>query len=266
MTTEKTSVPELSRRCLLAGLAAMPIAGVASRALAQAPTALELATDAMRPIAGSTSLWQRRIAPGLWVYSGTAPFGGGHYPYNGMLAVDGEGSILIDTGWSPEHGRALLGWAEAEGNPVRIAVATHFHEDRTGGIPALRRAGVPVVAHPMTTGLARAYGAPEPDPLPLLARGPVDLGPVELFFPGAGHAPDNITAWHRGSRILCGGCFIKSATSSDIGNLQDAVVGRWAQSIATLRRRYRDIAAIIPGHGTMAGDPLGRTMELLGAG
>lgn len=257
---------KLSRRAMLAGIAAAPLLGFARYGIAQPLDAIERAVEPMEPIAGAENLWSARLADGLWVYTGTAPLGDTMYPYNGMLAEDGDRSILIDTGWNNAHGRALLAWAEALGKPVRAAVATHFHADRTGGIAVMRRAGIPVLAHPMTTGLARALGLPEPDPLAELARRPVDLGPCELFHPGPGHSADNITVWHRPSRTLFGGCFIKAASATDLGNVEDAVVERWAASIATLQVRYPDIATTVPGHGAAAGDPLGRTLELLAAG
>ena len=252
----------IRRRAVLGALAATPLMGLTGRACARAPTFLELAVEPMEPIADS--LWIAQLSDSLWVYSGTSPLAGGHYPYNGMLVADGERSILVDTGWSPAHGRALLRWAEeTPGKPVHTAIATHFHNDRTGGIAVMRRAGVRPVGHPMTTGLARALGEPEPDPLPELARGPVDIGPLELFYPGPGHSADNIAVYHRPSRTLYGGCLVKSTSATGMGNLQDAVPDAYDSSLTTLQERYRDRRRTIPGHGTMAGDAIAHSRRLL---
>lgn len=250
---------QVSRRWLLGASLAIPFTAFPGRS--NPPTFLELATDDMASI--GDALWAAPIADNLWVYSGTAPLAGGHYPYNGMLAIDGEHSLLVDTGWTGDHGETLMNWAAGTlGKPIRTAIATHFHSDRTGGMAPLRRAGIPTLAHPMTTGLARALGAPEPDPIAELARGAVDIGPLELFYPGPGHAPDNITVYHRPSRTLFGGCLVKAITAGSLGNLEDAVVERYDSSLAALEERYADRSATIPGHGTMAGDSIGHSRTM----
>jgi len=253
----------IDRRKILLGMAALPLVAAAPLPGEEGePEFLELAMPGMRRVA--PTLWVAPLAADLWVTCFTGRIAAGWYPANGLIAADATGTTIVDTGWNRDQGEALLKLAaELSGKPEARGIATHFHSDRSGGIEAFRRAGLPVLAHPLTVGLARAYGAPEPDPVPGLERGPVTLGGIELFWPGPGHAPDNITAWHAPSRTLLGGCLVKSITSTDLGNLEDADVAAWDATLARLDARYPARTRTIPGHGTMAGDAIGHSRALL---
>jgi metallo-beta-lactamase class B len=230
------------------------------------PSLLELGTEPMKRI-GQT-VWVSRLAPSLWLHTTTAIIAEGegvYFPANGLILESDHGSLLVDTGYSPEHAEALLKWAKQSlRRPITQAVATHFHRDRTGGIPALQAAGIPTVAHPLTCELARSRGTAVPtaaaDFVQDMARLP---GGCELFFPGAGHTRDNIVVWLPRQRVLFGGCFLKSVTSPDLGNLADAVVADWAGSAQRVRARYPASKMTVPGHGTISGDPVGHTLALL---
>ena len=71
---------------------------------------------------------------------------------------------------------------------------------------------------------------------------------IETFYPGAGHAPDNIVIWFPNDKVLFGGCFIKSTEAENIGNLADANVGMWSIALKSVKRKYKKPNFIIPGH------------------
>lgn len=261
-----------TRRYLLKGAACACCAGTfaggltASAAEAEdlgLPTILELGTAPMTRI--GPTLWVARIAPTVWLHTTTHPVGGLIYPANGLLLLrDGE-ALLIDTGWTPSQAQLLAEWVRSELKArLRLAVATHFHNDRTGGVEALKALGVRTVAHPLTSRLAQAHGLPTPEPLVGFEDGVFRLDDgCELFFPGAGHTRDNIVAYVPDAQILYGGCFLKSATSADLGNLSDAVVSDWAASVEKMRARYPSPRITAPGHGTVTGDATAHTLALL---
>jgi metallo-beta-lactamase class B len=204
----------------------------------------------------------RRIAPGVWVH--TTLFGEelGHYPANGLIVEDGDGAILVDTAWNPRQAERLLAWARDElRHPVRAAVVTHFHNDRTAGVPALTASGLPVYGLEETARLGAASGAPVPSRTFAEVQ---DLGPLELFFPGAGHARDNLVVWHRSSGLLFGGCFVKAGEAKDLGNVADADTAAWPASLERTRARFPEVRIVVPGHGPVGGpELLTHTQELL---
>ncbi|GLC23950.1 subclass B1 metallo-beta-lactamase [Roseisolibacter agri] len=202
----------------------------------------------------------RQLAPGVWMHVSLGAFSGPSgrtwYPSNGLLldAPDG-GMVLIDTGWNDAQTVALLDWAERRHRrPVRRAVITHAHEDRLGGLSALRVRGVPAVSLALTAALARAGGAAPPDSIPGLAAAPQrDPAGFELRFPGAGHAPDNIVVYVPAARLLFGGCLVKPDTATTVGNIADADVANWPRAVAAVRTAYPDARLVVPGHGAVGG-------------
>nr|WP_239015192.1 subclass B1 metallo-beta-lactamase [Archangium violaceum] len=196
----------------------------------------------------------QRLAPGVWLHVTLAGEDWGRVPANGLLIEDGESSLLVDTGWNARQAEHLLAWArDTLHRPVRAAVVTHFHVDRTGGVPALTAQGLPVYAREETARLAAERGLPVP------AQRIADTqewGPLSLFFPGAGHARDNLVVWHRDSGLLFGGCFVKEAGAKELGNVADADVSAWPESLERLRQHYPDVRTVVPGHGLPGGPEL----------
>ncbi|WP_224247164.1 subclass B1 metallo-beta-lactamase [Hyalangium gracile] len=196
----------------------------------------------------------RRVAPGVWVHTtmGSGPYA--NIPANGLLVEDGDGSILVDTGWDARQAESLLTWAQdVLHRPVKAAVVTHSHEDRTGGISALLARGLPVYGQEETARIAAASKEPVPS---LTFAETQALGPLELFFPGHGHAPDNIVVWHPGGAVLFGGCFVKGGESKDLGNVGDADTAAWPASVDRTRERFPQARIVVPGHGAPGGPEL----------
>jgi glyoxylase-like metal-dependent hydrolase (beta-lactamase superfamily II) len=171
---------------------------------------------------------------------------------------------MIDTANTPEQGRLLTNWWRGRGGHIRLAVATHFHSDRTGGIDGLRAIGVATLAHPATCTLARAHGMPVPEPAVFTDQVWRIDDAIEMFAPGPGHTRDNVVVWLAGPRILFGGCMLKSVTAPDLGYVADAAVRDWPRSLQRVRARYAGARMVVPGHGTVHGDAMGATERLLG--
>ncbi|ATB44889.1 MYX family subclass B1 metallo-beta-lactamase [Corallococcus macrosporus] len=197
----------------------------------------------------------RKLAPGVWLHVTEVtlePFG--RVSTNGLIIEEGETSLLVDTGWDARQGALLLDWArDTLRRPVRAAVVTHFHADRLGGVPALVPHGIPVRGLAETARIATSLGR----------QGPWEtftesstVGSLELFFPGAGHAKDNIVVWHRDSGVLFGGCFVKDGAATNLGNVEDADVAAWPTSLARTRQRFPEARVVVPGHGQPGGPEL----------
>ncbi|OJH41719.1 subclass B1 metallo-beta-lactamase [Cystobacter ferrugineus] len=196
----------------------------------------------------------RRIAPGVWLHVTLAGEDWGRAPSNGLLVEEGDSTILVDTAWNARQTELLLAWAEDTlHRPVRAALVTHSHADRTGGMSALVARGVPVHASEDTARLTAGHGRPAPDQrLPETGT----LGPLEVFFPGAGHSRDNLVVWLPAHRLLFGGCFVKDERARNLGNVEDADVAAWPASLERVRRRFPEVREVVPGHGLPGGPGL----------
>jgi metallo-beta-lactamase class B VIM len=244
-------------RIALAALAVMLLAA------APAPAVMKTATPA------KSSVELRRLRPGVWIHTSHYVFPDGSViPSNGLVVKEAGGLLLIDTAWGEMLTAELLDEIKKEINiPVRRAIVTHSHADRIAGADLLRQRGIPVYAHPLTIRHAASVAIAMPTDSLIGLRRPGDaewLGSVEVFFPGPAHSPDNIMVWVPSARVLFGGCAVKSADSSNLGNLADADTRAWPDAIHRVLERYGQAEVIVPGHGAEGGkELLTHTLELL---
>lgn len=195
----------------------------------------------------------RRLSDRVWLHDSSAvvpEYGRVHA--NGLIVVGRDGAVIVDSSWTGAQTAWLLDYVEsATGRPARALVATHFHDDRAGGAEVARAAGVPVHASTRTVELLGAGGGAITHPFEASAR--IELGDVhvELWYPGAGHSPDNIVVYVEEERLLFGGCLVRAGASSWIGNLSDADLAAWPATMDRVIERYADAAVVVPGHGAV---------------
>ncbi len=209
----------------------------------------------------------RKLTDKVWIHRSTMvvkPWG--RVPSNGLLVVTADGAVLLDTPWTISQTKRLLRWAaDSLEKPVRLAIVTHAHHDRMGGIQALLDHRIPVHSLWDTAKRAVATGLPRPTLL-FRRRHVVTHGGLrfELFFPGGGHTRDSIVVWLPHARVLYAACMVRSMRARRLGNIKEADLRAWPVSLRLLLKRYSSAAHVIPGHGTPGGLELVRhTLELL---
>lgn len=213
----------------------------------------------------------RQVAPDVFVHTSyhkppgtTAPVAA-----NGLIVRTSTGALLVDTGWNSDQTLQILRWvADSLHQHVRMAVVTHAHEDRLGGIAALRANHIRVLGSPLTAKLALAQqlDAPTPSiqPYTLIRAGRTRL---EVFFPGPGHAPDNVVVWLPRQRVLFGGSLLKDATATTLGNIADADLKQWPAAVRKVATHYPKAQVVVPGNGAPGGPELfTHTLRLLRPG
>jgi glyoxylase-like metal-dependent hydrolase (beta-lactamase superfamily II) len=206
-----------------------------------------------------------RLRTGFWVHVSVDTLS---VPANGMIARTKDGLLLVDTTWSDEMAERLISWAEENlADRVVKAIVTHSHADRTGGLGALEKRKIPVLALDLTVAkLAAQTGKPVPQKLMAGKPGAVYTDPsgFEVFYPGPGHTADNLVVWFPKQRFLFGGCFVRAEGAEDMGNLADADLASWPKAMQRVLDRYPNPAVVVPGHGAVGGPAaLTRTLELL---
>lgn len=173
----------------------------------------------------------------------------GLVPASGLVYVDDKDAYLIDTPWTQKGTEQLLSWTQQQGYKVKAAVVTHFHHDASGGLPYLNRLGVETYALGLTNQLLAEQGREVATHSFNDKRLRLADGKLEVFYPGGGHAQDNVVVWLAEQQVMFGGCFVKSAKSRSLGNLEDAAVMQWANSIENTLTTYPEIKILVPGHG-----------------
>jgi metallo-beta-lactamase class B VIM len=204
----------------------------------------------------------------VWIHTSWNLYKDTRVPSNGLIVEDGDGLLLVDTAWGEPNTRELLAWVDATlKRPLRRAVVTHFHDDKLGGGALLAARGTPFFAHPLTRSVAIEKKLAVPEALATIAEAgsAVEVGPVEVFYPGAAHTRDNTFVWVPSARVLFGGCAVRPGDAKDMGNVADADVQAWPESIRRVQARYGAKASVVvPSHGDPAGpELLKHTLELL---
>lgn len=183
--------------------------------------------------------------------------GYGKVPCNGMI-IAGQGEALVfDTPVDDKGSRELIDWiAGMLGAKIIAVVPTHYHEDNLGGLNEFHKEGIPSYALRKTIDITKEYGLPQPqqafdDSLELRVGG----RQVIVEFPGEGHTCDNVVGYFPTENILFGGCLVKALRSGK-GNLEEASVDQWAQSVRNVKAKYPQTVWIVPGHGEPGGPEL----------
>ena len=74
---------------------------------------------------------------------------------NGLIVRDGGRVLVVDTAWTDDQTAQILNWIKQEINlPVALAVVTHAHQDKMGGMDALHAAGIATYANALSNQLA----------------------------------------------------------------------------------------------------------------
>jgi glyoxylase-like metal-dependent hydrolase (beta-lactamase superfamily II) len=230
------------------------LAGLAAPVAAQSPE---------RP---ALDLTVERLVADVWLHSsdGVGPRA------NGLIVATDEGSLLVNTAPTVAGTRALLAWAEHElPQPVRLAILTGAGPARMGGIAALIEAEIPVHASERTAARARRSGLGwTRDHFGFESEARIRAGQytLELFFPEAGDAPDDLLVWIPEARVLFGGALVRDAGAEALEPASPARLNRWSQAVRRTRELSRGVRWVVPGEGD-AGDAalLDHTLALLQA-
>ncbi len=258
----------LTRRRVSFGLGLAALAGCAS-----APPAAPPETGAP-PVA-------RQIAPGVYMMPGSTGAADennlGRIGNAGFI-VGERGVIVVDTGTSHAHGRALLAAIRAvTDQPVRVALVTHTRPEFLFGGTAFRELGIPIRMHSRTSRLMasrcetclkalrqtvgeeplRGTAMYKPDQefettheLELIGR------PVRVLYFGHSSGPGDIAVFDELSGVLFGGGLLDAGRVPDI---QDSDLEGWKKALQSLHALR--VGTVVPGHGPASSSALIDTVE-----
>jgi metallo-beta-lactamase class B len=197
-----------------------------------------------------SSLKIAHLTGDFYVFTTFNLYKGVRIPANGVYLITNKGVVMFDTPWDTTQFQPLLDSIKVKHNKnVTLCIATHFHEDRTGGLEYYRKQGIKTYTTKQTDELSKGSGKKRAEFL-------IDKDTVftfgqysfQTYFPGHGHAPDNIVIWFEKEKILYGGCLIKSVEDDDLGNLGDASVNDYATTVKNVQKKCKKPKFVIPGH------------------
>lgn len=181
----------------------------------------------------------------------------GNVACNGMIVVDGNEAIIVDTPADDATSAALIDWIKHNLKCESIGiVVTHFHVDCLGGLDEFHSRNIPSYASEKTIALAKSNQRtlPENDFSDSLEI-QVGTKTMTVRFVGEGHTIDNVVCYVPSEKVLFGGCLIKSMGSGK-GNLEDANTKDWSRTAENVRSHFGDAEIVVPGHGKPGGQEL----------
>ena len=208
----------------------------------------------MEKIEISPDLEAVQLTRHVWLYTAYTELPGqeGRVPGNGLVVISGSSAMLIDMPWNDEQTRAVAEWVKEKFRAeIEYAVPTHAHPDSAGGLGAAKEMGAETWALHKTTVKLYDLGVPMPknsfNGKKMLYCGDLD---VELQFPGNGHTDDNIVAWIPEEKVLFAGCLVRSLAAQDLGNISEADLKAYPDTLKKLQDEYKDAEIVVPGHGS----------------
>ena len=188
---------------------------------------------------------------------------------NAGFIVGRTGVLVIDTGTSYLHGRALLAAIRSvTDQPVRLVLITHTRQEFLFGAAAFREQGIPIAMQQAAAKLMasrcetclqtlrttlgeeamrgttmfvpeRAFADPlEIDAAALIGR------PIQVLYFGHSSGPGDIAVYDPRGRTLFAGGLLDAQRVPDV---MDSDLARWGEALRSLQALPVD--AIVPGHG-----------------
>jgi metallo-beta-lactamase class B len=198
-----------------------------------------------------SSLQITRLTGDFYIYTTYNLYKEYRVPANGMYLVTPKGVVLFDTPWDTTQFQPLLDSIQLRHHQrVVMCIPTHFHDDRTGGLEYYRRQGIKTYTTVRTDELSKKNNKKRAEFL--MTKDTVfNLGKYSFatYYPGEGHAPDNIVIWFKQQKILYGACLIKSWEDEDLGYLGDANKKEYAATIKKVQQKCKNPKYVIVGHG-----------------
>ncbi len=178
----------------------------------------------------------------------------GKVPCNGLVYVNDGKALICDTPIDNESSEELINWVEntlhAE---ITAVVVNHFHVDCLGGLQIFHQKNIKSYSTYLTQELAKKDTLNHPvipqigfDKELILKVGNEKV--INEYF-GGGHTFDNIVSYVPSEKVLFGGCLIKELNAGK-GNLEDANVKDWPQTVKKVKTAFPHAKYVIPGHGT----------------
>lgn len=198
------------------------------------------------------SLQIQEIDSGVYLHTSYKMVEGyGWVDSNGLVVVNDNQAVIVDTPWSEEDTEVLISWISAQEFRIEASISTHFHEDRTAGIGLLNALSIPTYSSELTHEFLVKKDLPTASHVFSGDSLMMQDGLIEVYYPGAGHSRDNLVVWLPEKNLLFGGCLVRPLAWQSLGFTGDANINQWANSISNIESKYPALKTIVPGHGVM---------------
>lgn len=172
---------------------------------------------------------------------------------NGIIFVNNGEAVLISTPETEIETLNLINWVKNQDLKITGYIIDRWHPDAMGGINAIHRSGIKTYANELTRKVCEKKGLPVPQTgfYPALE---LTVGGEKIIahYLGAAHTEDGIVVWIPKDKVLFGGNEVRSC-GGWYGNIGDANLKEWSNTILKVKEQYGTAQIVIPGHGKYGG-------------
>ncbi|MCW5516064.1 subclass B1 metallo-beta-lactamase [Muriicola sp. Z0-33] len=174
---------------------------------------------------------------------------GAVFACNGLIYVNDGAAVIFDTPTDIKTTEKLITLLTVS-NKLKIVglVVNHYHDDCLAGIAAFHKREIPTYASQKTVENINEQPLKPKNTFDTSMTLNVGKGEVINRYFGEAHTADNIVSYLPGEELLFGGCMIKSIDATK-GNLNDANLEEWSNTVSRIKDAYPNLKIVIPGHG-----------------
>jgi len=239
-------------------------------AFALIAVALSTSAWAQGPDYSKIDITTEKIAPNLYMLSGSAGFDPGHHDAAGGrigVLAGPDGIFMVDAQYAQLTDKVLAAIRQISPAPIRFLVNTHLHVDHTGGNANFAKMGATIfareelreeLAHPAVPANGGAAPARDPASLPVVTYGLG--GPVKIHMAGeivdlipvrAAHTGGDTMIRFENANAIMIGDFYRNYGYPYIDTINGGSLKGALEALeATLELAGPD-TKLIPGHGTI---------------
>ncbi len=179
--------------------------------------------------------------------------GFGLAPSNGLIFVKNGKAIMVDTPNNDAQTKQLVEYLSNNmGIVVEKVILGHSHSDCMGGLNYLKSIQVESISNVLTKEICKKQNLPIPSKT-FTQKMEIDFHGEKVVceYFGGGHTIDNIVVHFPEHKVLFGGCLIRAAGARGLGNIAEADIEHWDQTVKKILDTYPKPDFVIPGHGAV---------------
>ncbi|MBN2261562.1 MAG: subclass B1 metallo-beta-lactamase [Prolixibacteraceae bacterium] len=176
---------------------------------------------------------------------------------NGLVYLNNGEALIVSTPDTDTETQNLINWVRDEKHAQIVAyIIDRWHPDAMGGLKTVQKNGIKNYAYELTRQIAGKKGLPVPE-IGFNPKKTIKVGGEKVIchYLGEAHTTDGIVVWIPNDSVLFGGNEIRN-DNGWIGNIGDANLDKWSETVTNIKKEYGSAKIVIPGHGMHGGAAL----------
>lgn len=175
---------------------------------------------------------------------------------NGLIFMNNGEAVIVSTPETDGQTQELIDWVKSKKQKIVGYIIDRWHPDAMGGIKIVHSSGIRTYANELTRRICEEKGLPIPQ-TGFYPKLELNVGGEKIIahYFGESHTEDGIVVWVPKDKVLFGGNGVRSI-GGWYGNIGDANLKEWSNTISKVKDYYNTAEVIIPGHGKYGGKEL----------